>query len=600
MGQTPVQIAGNVPHPKTYAHVQWRRAVWTAIVAYCAVTRATTYYFDSSKADDSGDGLSPATAKKTVTAAQTIVTASSGNIALKFIRDGVFRGVNLLVNKANVTVSAYGTGAKPPVITGMNNVQVGTTGWTNTSGNVYQRTVTGTIRWAQEDDDYSRPWSQQDSIAHVQANPGSWYFTGTTLYVQLRSGAAPGAQTSVEWTNLADASGIEVSGDGCLVENITATWWGMNSGGNQAYNCKVTTASTDVALVRNCTLIGSNAHPGGGFHGTGGASYWQNCTLGGTMGTTGTCLNFYCNTGTSVVGWDDGCVFTMGSLPQYSVTAANDGTFALYAHTSTSDGVNYFASRVSSNATILGTATNPPRTPFGIDVGCAAPVTGFGTAAARWACTVFGLSQERASNVIMKPSNNTAFILCHFRVQPVDVGTRTMYSGLPVNVGYFGNIIEFDGTNLVTADRFGFISVAYPTQPLMHFENNRISTTNLNRGLTMLESNYFNNGVWSSSYFYSNVVEQRDGTGNFSWHAASLVSTGNAWNTTEGSSGDSAPILLQSPAPLVPGPGSQLYGTASLPADGIRPWWNWRDLGAVSMLPTGAGNALNLRLSLQL
>jgi len=69
-----------------------------------------TYYFDSAATDDSGDGLTPETAKKTLTALNSHVAL---NRVLYLKRGSAWTGTFLLQNASNVRVLPYGVGDQP-------------------------------------------------------------------------------------------------------------------------------------------------------------------------------------------------------------------------------------------------------------------------------------------------------------------------------------------------------------------------------------------------------------------------------------------------------------------------------------------------------
>lgn len=68
-------------------------------------------YVSSSRPDDSGDGLSPATAKRTLTAAEALLNGASMT-RLGLARGGIWRET-LTMTAANSIVTAYGSGALP-------------------------------------------------------------------------------------------------------------------------------------------------------------------------------------------------------------------------------------------------------------------------------------------------------------------------------------------------------------------------------------------------------------------------------------------------------------------------------------------------------
>jgi len=154
-----------------------------------------TIYVDSAAADDSGSGLSAASPKKTLAAAQTLAaTTSPARVGLK--RGGYWRE-QFSIPANNVTIMPYGTGAMP-VLDGADVA----TGWTQPNADTYANvwsvswTRTGPVTtssellglWA----DGARP-RYATSLADLQAN-GGWYTDSTlaqTTNVYIKSAGNP-------------------------------------------------------------------------------------------------------------------------------------------------------------------------------------------------------------------------------------------------------------------------------------------------------------------------------------------------------------------------------------------------------------------------
>jgi hypothetical protein len=135
------------------------------------------YYVDSSRANDTGDGLTAATAKKTIAAAQALLSAGK--------RLGLAKGSSwreqLTISNTGVTVGAYGSGADP--ILDASNIVLNAS-FTKTGGltNVYQFDVTpttaggnGTFSVFEDDQRLKRV----ASAAACDAAPGSFYAADT-------------------------------------------------------------------------------------------------------------------------------------------------------------------------------------------------------------------------------------------------------------------------------------------------------------------------------------------------------------------------------------------------------------------------------------
>lgn len=76
-------------------------------------TATKVYYVSSSAGNDSNDGLSPATAWKTIAKVNSADLKSGTYVCFK--RGDLWRGETLMADKAGVTYTAYGTGEKPKI-----------------------------------------------------------------------------------------------------------------------------------------------------------------------------------------------------------------------------------------------------------------------------------------------------------------------------------------------------------------------------------------------------------------------------------------------------------------------------------------------------
>jgi len=117
--------------------------VLIALVGFSPL-HATNYYINNSNGSDNNDGLSPATAWKSLTKVNAAAFAPGDSVL--FIRGGLWRGQ--LIPKsgnasANITYSDYGTGEKPQLL-GSVNVS-SSTDWTNVGSNIWQSVQTSTV-----------------------------------------------------------------------------------------------------------------------------------------------------------------------------------------------------------------------------------------------------------------------------------------------------------------------------------------------------------------------------------------------------------------------------------------------------------------------
>ncbi len=113
----------------------------TATITAVATT-GPKYYIDSDAANDSGNGLSPATAWKTITKFNSMISTMPVGSVVHFKRGGNWVGTTLVMNASGsasqpIILTDYGTGPKP-IISGLNTIS----SWTNVGTNLWESTST--------------------------------------------------------------------------------------------------------------------------------------------------------------------------------------------------------------------------------------------------------------------------------------------------------------------------------------------------------------------------------------------------------------------------------------------------------------------------
>jgi hypothetical protein len=153
-----------------------------------------TYYVNSVSGNDSNPGTSPATAKATLGAVPALTAGQSVGLA----RGSTFRSQKFATITANnVTIGAYGTGARPIIVS---RAVLSAGGWSKTGGltNVYERAITfdadasGVIMTFED----SAFMTRRASTALVDANAGSYYASSDTagsgtLYIHATGSGNP-------------------------------------------------------------------------------------------------------------------------------------------------------------------------------------------------------------------------------------------------------------------------------------------------------------------------------------------------------------------------------------------------------------------------
>jgi hypothetical protein len=146
-----------------------------------------TYYVDINRADDAGDGLSWAAAKKSINAA--ITAGNAGAVPfIVYVRAGLYTRANAANTTPNKACALIAVGGR--VETGWFDALT----WTLDSGTTYKATradVRRVIDLATVDQDGLRPdLPFAASLAACRATPGSWWTDNVTVYVTRADAAA--------------------------------------------------------------------------------------------------------------------------------------------------------------------------------------------------------------------------------------------------------------------------------------------------------------------------------------------------------------------------------------------------------------------------
>ena len=198
-----------------------------AVVFFCASACATTYYVDPAGSNGS-DGLSPQTAWRTLLKVG-ISYFQPGDVIL-FKRDGVWNEWLTPPSSGTpgnlIKFDAYGNG-RPPEFTG----QYTTTSaqWTNTSGSVWQATLSGAqaisqLNFVQFGTIWGNVRSSQAALAHNR----DWYYDSVNqiVYVFSSAGNPFTAFGSVTPIILSGQSLINVNGVSYIeIQHIKLDWY---------------------------------------------------------------------------------------------------------------------------------------------------------------------------------------------------------------------------------------------------------------------------------------------------------------------------------------------------------------------------------------
>lgn len=360
MSQGYLTLVGAPPSPIKMEWRQWHYELLRRRIAEVSVARTgPTYYCDSTRPDDSGDGLSPSTAKKNVSAIQTLVAASSGQVRALFKRGLEYPTTTGLVGaKDYLTFGSYGTGyAKPLLHCFTNTVAAGAGGWTASSGAHYRSGITNAVGWIrQKTSDFTRlsPYRHMNSVAGCQATTRSWFWDTSTsrLYVNVDGGTTSPDAYAWEWSDqtAANNNGLELDGDNILVQGLRFDGWGAAAG--QSYQkwgimCTVS-GGQDLVVVMDCESYYAGRHNMGHLSNVAGSrTYWVRCRSGyqvaqnAGVGLDSNTYVAYANSGAPGEFVLEQCVSRFGQLP-YTTYAGpfhglNSASFHMHSAGGTAD-----------------------------------------------------------------------------------------------------------------------------------------------------------------------------------------------------------------------------------------------------------------------
>lgn len=256
-------------------------------------SRATEYYFDPA-GSDANNGLSPATPKQTLAAAQTLLTAAgtTGNIRLRFRRGRVFTSTQLITIRDHITVDDYGTGAKPIWRRFVTAIAAGV-GWTSSSG-AYFTAMATEMTWIRETIDKNKMYTKADSIANCRLTDNSFFWDDATDRLYIRYGAGNNPNT-IDWegTTGSDAGyHVDCLGDDIRIENIVTEGFGMrlSPGVVQTYGFALRPGAGKSSVCIGCECRYTGYHAMG--HLDGGRATFKDCIVGMTRSMTGGVTNY--------------------------------------------------------------------------------------------------------------------------------------------------------------------------------------------------------------------------------------------------------------------------------------------------------------------
>jgi hypothetical protein len=306
--------------------VTWKNARIAWFETHCPLARAQTWYFANQGNDTTGDGSQGNPWQTRAKAIAVEAADSDGNAAYLFeCGDVWYEDDNWATTRNNITVSSYGSGAKPFFNAFEKRYLDASNVWGSQSGNRWQVAETDDIAWLRLSDDRLGETRGTNLIrvadaATCASTSNSWVWVSNVLYVNL-GGTDPNT-VDLEAVKSNENNGIEFGGDGCRVEGIRGDGFGMHRTTTAPQDQPFTNRSTneEANYFKNLEGYFSGSHvmahnAPGVTVGVGGYSLWHTCTAGFPKYNAAgdNCFNFFSQEGEAEA-WAVDCIAKYGTL----------------------------------------------------------------------------------------------------------------------------------------------------------------------------------------------------------------------------------------------------------------------------------------------
>lgn len=340
MGTLYQTAVGPPPDPRTRAWLRWYRRLLNFRIEECDRPRSATYHVAAS-GNDANPGTE-AQAWRTLGRAQAALDASTGDLAILFRRGDEFASASGLdVTRPNVTIGAYGAGAKPLLHAFVN---AASGGWSDAGGSGrWYRSFATPPGWIRETANRLSPYRHRADIASVTATPRSWTYDSATHTIHLHPGVGVNPNSpalAFEWSGDVNDDGVLVSGDGCLIDGLRLDGWGCVAGaGYQKYGIRSGAQGTNVLVARDCEAFYTGRHGMGVNPSTpgtaGGITTFLRCVTGyfndsGNLGVNA--FVSYNDPGGQETLFDS-CEDRYAALPWTNFAGGSGLTSSIYSHT---------------------------------------------------------------------------------------------------------------------------------------------------------------------------------------------------------------------------------------------------------------------------
>lgn len=457
MGAAYTSIIEARPSPLKMGFINWCERLLALRLARCPVGRSATRYVSTS-GNDSNDGLTESTPWQTLGKVQTYIDGIAGGACIKFKCGDEWRvttGINC--NTPNISFAAYGTGNRP-----LFNCFTGDAAGDEMSvvgDGSYLFAGPAAVQWVRNRANPLRAYTRATSQANCAATEGSWFHSGTSLWIRP-FGDETIADETYEYVGAAsNDDAITINNvDGCRIDGLRGDGWGMNLASPITQRMAFSTAveGTNEVVVSDCESYYGSTHCFQQYSGSsGGIATFYRCLAGWPIYSPAsgeTIFNTYGSSGVAGETIFADCETVHGTLPHNSwvtpaITKRGRSVFGHHGNTTTGIPVIALVLRHRTRANEWGAET-----PAGIE-GYQSAVTDIAAINTFIIGEVF--EENDMSGLGFGDSDRGALrINCEYRLKPRNT-TGQGFAGVGSNImraWWLNVILDLDLTNISSSN----------------------------------------------------------------------------------------------------------------------------------------------------
>lgn len=477
MSSNYLAVVGPPPAINSTGWKSWYYKLLQQRYAECSFTRPTILYFSQAGNDATGNGTI-GLPFRTIAKAQTELNSRGANVACLFRAGDTWEETTgLTLNQVGQMVGRYGTGAKP--FFNRFTVKYTSSGWTVAVGDRYTRAEANDIAWVRDTANrLDLPYARVSSTALVESTPRSFFWSAGTLHLNAGVGVNPNTR-NLEATITNTNNGILLTADLTFAQDIRLDGWGM-SRVNSATQCEG--LHSEPSPDESCLAVGiesyyCSSHTMAHYTaGDGGATTFINCRAGwANWNSSGeTHYNSYSGTGKQEFLCHN-CEVVAGTLPSSDWTFATSGVRGIGAYTHTGGGSNVgnifslYGLRIRSGTYATAVPYNAADLPVASEL-----------EAVRAFAVKIDQEEARGNAVFLVPFN-MADVNSNYRVQPLDIATRT-FSTAQMGGWLINGRVYVNGVNLTNT--MSFVNGTDPLLNTLRYWNSYFDFYNFNSGGT--------------------------------------------------------------------------------------------------------------------